>query len=132
MEGVKALVMVAWRRRRGEEYVSDQFRAALRSKRAQVCGAPVAAGHDAASGARPKQHRRDDQRSRALPERPGIGLHASGRQGLAPERSRLGARRSLSAVAEGAASGGAGTNLVRDPMDATVKPPADYDFRCRG
>jgi hypothetical protein len=54
-----------------------------------------------------RNNRRNNQRSRALTQRPGIGLHASGRQGLAPGRFRLGARRTLSAVAEGAASGGA-------------------------
>src|SRR5215471_9254525 len=41
-------------------------------------------------------------------KRPGTGLHASGRQGLAPGRFRLGTCRTLSAIAEGAASRGGG------------------------
>src|SRR5215470_15660899 len=117
MDEVKALVVLA-----SIDYPGDGIAAKnnyqtssgqLRSKRAQVCGAQVAGGHNATSGTRPKQHRRDNQRSRTLSERPGIGLHTSGRQGLAPGRFRLGARRTLSTVAEGAASGGAGTALLK-------------------
>src|SRR5437763_17204226 len=73
-------------------------------KRAQVCGTALVAGHHAASGAWPQQHRRDHQRSWALPERTGVGLHASGRQGLAPGRFRICARGSLSAIAKGPGS----------------------------
>src|SRR5437764_1355661 len=47
--------------------ISDPFRGAIRSKRAQVCRTAVVAGDHAASGARPKQHRRDHQRSWPLP-----------------------------------------------------------------
>ena len=61
-------------------------------------------------------------------------MHASGRQGLAPGRFRLGARRSLSAVAEGAASGGASTALLKmavlPPTRLLGLPEANFILTC--
>jgi hypothetical protein len=71
MDGVKALVVLASIYYPGDGVVAkNKYQTSsgpLRSKRGQVCCAQVAAGHHATSGARPKQHRRDNQRSRALP-----------------------------------------------------------------